>query len=320
MRKRLTTRLIVLSIGWIFLALVATAMMLGWLYRDHIEQHYDAHVFTHVEELIAAIAVDSDGQLSLYRQPTDPRFYRDQSGWYWQVMKGNEIVAHSQSLSDRFLEIQHLDFDENHGVQMMTGPGGHPDNGHHRLTIDIHAAQQPIQSGQWTLELIGRSVVSENGEVHVWVERDRFRAVRFAVEDVEMTLSIPGTAQTVIAVGACNSALPLRLNRSSSWGLTRDGRHKPELCAPGHKILSCWSAQSDLEAVIAKSGTSMAAPHVTGALALALSAREKSGELQWNAVQLRSALIRSVRGLPQRHHLGAGYGLLDTEKLMQLLA
>ncbi|RYH09191.1 S8 family serine peptidase [Tropicimonas sp. IMCC6043] len=202
----------------------------------------------------------------------------------------------------------------------MTGPGGHPDNGHHRLTIDIQASPQPIQPGQWTLELNGRSVVSELGEVHVWVERDRFRAVRFAVEDEEMTLSVPGTAQSVICVGACNSALPLRLNRSSSWGLTRDGRRKPELCAPGHQIVSCWSAQSDLEAVTAKTGTSMAAPHVTGALALALSAREKSGLPQWNAVQLRSALVRSVRGLPQRHHLGAGYGVLDTERLMQLLA
>lgn len=125
MLKRLTTRLVVLSIGWIVLGLLGTALVLSWLYRDHIAQHYDAHVFTHVEELIAAVAVDEQGQLRLYRQPTDPRFYRRESGWYWQVMNGGQVMARSTSLAERTLDIQHLNFDENHGVQLVTGPYGH---------------------------------------------------------------------------------------------------------------------------------------------------------------------------------------------------
>ena len=124
MLKRLTTRLVVLSIGWIVLGLLGTALVLSWLYRDHIAQHYDAHVFTHVEELIAAVGIDSQGQLELYRQPTDPRFYRSESGWYWQVMNGDEVLARSTSLAGRALDIQHLNFDENHGVQLVTGPFG----------------------------------------------------------------------------------------------------------------------------------------------------------------------------------------------------
>ena len=125
MRKRLTTRLIILSIFWIILTLLATVLLITWLYQDHIEHHYDAHVFTHVEELIAAVSVDTDGQPELVRQPTDPRFYREGSGWYWQVMVGDEPMARSGSLGDRTLNIGHLDFDENHDVQLMQGPSDH---------------------------------------------------------------------------------------------------------------------------------------------------------------------------------------------------
>lgn len=202
----------------------------------------------------------------------------------------------------------------------MTGPGGHPDNGHHRLTIEIHASPEPIRPGEWRLEMTGRSVVSDLGAVNVWVERDRTRAVQFLVESEEMTLSVPGTARTVICVGACNSSLPLRLTASSSWGLTRDGRRKPELCAPGMAIISAKSNEDDLAATVAKTGTSMAAPHVAGALALVLSARAAAGQPQWNAVQLRNALETTARSVPRRHHPGAGFGVLDVEALMQRLA
>ncbi|MBT8039916.1 MAG: sensor histidine kinase [Xanthomonadales bacterium] len=124
MRRRLTSRIIILSVFWVAIALVATAALLTWLYRDHIEQHYDAHVFTHVEELIADVTVRPDGQPYLYRQPTDPRFYRANSGWYWQVVIGGRILAKSDSLGDRDLDISELNFDENHDAQILLDPLG----------------------------------------------------------------------------------------------------------------------------------------------------------------------------------------------------
>lgn len=119
MRKRLTSRIIILSVFWVVFALAATALTLTWLYRDHIEQHYDAHVFTHVEELIADVMVDEEGLPYLHRQPTDPRFYRENSGWYWQVMVGGQVLAKSESLGNRLLDISHLNFDENHDAQIL---------------------------------------------------------------------------------------------------------------------------------------------------------------------------------------------------------
>lgn len=124
MLKRLTTRLISFSIIWIVLALLATLLVISWLYRDHIEQHYDSHVFTHVEELVAAVSVNQHGTPLLLGEPTDPRFFRPQSGWYWQVMVGRDYLARSGSLEDQAVDISHLNFDENHDVQSVMGPFG----------------------------------------------------------------------------------------------------------------------------------------------------------------------------------------------------
>ena len=64
----------------------------------------------------------------------------------------------------------------------------------------------------------------------------------------------------------------------------------------------------------------MAAPHVTGALALALSHRQKQlGKPQHNAVQLRAAVNRTANpgGL---HDPAFGYGRLDALALFNDLA
>jgi subtilisin family serine protease len=69
----------------------------------------------------------------------------------------------------------------------------------------------------------------------------------------------------------------------SSKGPTGDGRAKPDLVAPGERILSAGagkmrdraSAKSAPFDYIEHSGTSMAAPHVSGAIAAFLSVRRE---------------------------------------------
>jgi signal transduction histidine kinase len=123
MNKSLTKRIISLSIIWIVITLVVTGVLLGRFYRDHTEGHYDAHVFTHVEELIAAIETDADGHLVLSRTPTDPRFHRLDSGWYWEVFNGGGSLQRSASLGGNHLDISEIILDENHEVQPLYGPG-----------------------------------------------------------------------------------------------------------------------------------------------------------------------------------------------------
>lgn len=198
---------------------------------------------------------------------------------------------------------------------------GYRDNGDSRLTLRVVPQASPIQHGVWKLAVHGRNVASPLGVVDVWVERSQSRAIRFKTHDERMTLSVPGTAKTVITVGATDTQKPWRLNPSSSYGPTRSGHLKPDICAPGFEIKSAKAGQDDPNATIALSGTSMAAPHVVGALALALSRIAKTpGAEMPNAVQLGSALRRTVQGGRLGvHHPGSGYGLLDAEALFKTL-
>ncbi|MFH1146455.1 MAG: S8 family serine peptidase [Pseudomonadota bacterium] len=79
----------------------------------------------------------------------------------------------------------------------------------------------------------------------------------------------PGTAKNVITVGAVNSE-DFSMTTFSNWGPVDDGRIKPEIVAPGaqksedHGVTSCLPG--DIYGVC--QGTSMAAPAVSGGIAL----------------------------------------------------
>jgi subtilisin family serine protease len=100
--------------------------------------------------------------------------------------------------------------------------------------------------------------------------------------DANMDLSIgdPANLEEAIAVGSVHKESPQRYGISwfSSRGPTADGRQKPDLVAPGERILSCrhdiggGSATID-ELYVEMGGTSMAAPHVSGLIAGFLSVR-----------------------------------------------
>jgi subtilisin family serine protease len=86
------------------------------------------------------------------------------------------------------------------------------------------------------------------------------------------------------------------------------------------EIVAAQAGGADHEAAVAMSGTSMAAPHVTGALALVLSHRAKTDPAnQYNAQQLRQALNRTARNRAGFHHEGYGYGVLDARALFDRL-
>jgi len=124
MHRSLTTRIVAMSIIWIVVALLVTSLILRHLYRDHIEEHFDAHVFNHVEELVAAVEAGPDGVLQMAGQPTDPHFFRLNSGWYWEVLKDGEPLGKSISLGQDTLDLQALEIGETRDVQSIRGPQG----------------------------------------------------------------------------------------------------------------------------------------------------------------------------------------------------
>lgn len=104
--------------------------------------------------------------------------------------------------------------------------------------------------------------------------------------NMDLSIGDPANLDEAIAVGSVHKANPHTYGVSyfSSRGPTADGRRKPDLVAPGEKVLSAMSgakrgapgANAEAEALyVEMSGTSMAAPHVSGVLAAFLSVRRE---------------------------------------------
>ncbi len=135
----------------------------------------------------------------------------------------------------------------------------------------------PAPSGVWKIKLVNTGV--RPVDFHAWIERDdsgrgrsRRQQSRFAAAQADPGYTLAGlaTGQNTIVIGAYNSATH-EVCRYSACGPTRDGRSKPEVCAPaeelptGRGILSASSARS---LPTRMNGTSAAAPFVTGLVAL----------------------------------------------------
>lgn len=101
--------------------------------------------------------------------------------------------------------------------------------------------------------------------------------------NMDLSIGDPANLDEAIAVGSVHKVNPHTYGVSyfSSRGPTADGRRKPDLVAPGERILSASHRFKKSDHPVAKdlyvsmSGTSMAAPHVSGILAAFLSQRRE---------------------------------------------
>jgi subtilisin family serine protease len=138
-----------------------------------------------------------------------------------------------------------------------------------------------------------------------------------------MTINDPGNAELAITVGSTHRDMPhvYGVSYFSSKGPTGDGRLKPDLLAPGEKILSC-AAGRKLEAARNKegecdyaedSGTSMAAPHVSGVIAAFLSIRR---EFIGRPERVKEIFLSTATDL-NREVAFQGRGLVDLMRAIQ---
>jgi serine protease AprX len=138
-----------------------------------------------------------------------------------------------------------------------------------------------------------------------------------------MTINDPGNAELAITVGSTHREMPhvYGVSYFSSKGPTGDGRLKPDLLAPGEKILSC-AAGSKLEGAKEQaddcdyaedSGTSMAAPHVSGVIAAFLSIRR---EFIGRPEQVKQIFLSTATDL-KREATFQGNGLVDVMRAIQ---
>ncbi|MCS7219685.1 MAG: S8 family serine peptidase [Anaerolineae bacterium] len=200
-----------------------------------------------------------------------------------------------------------------------------------------------LSSGTWRLILYGNNVVS--GRYDGWIQG----CCDWTNPDNQMRVGMPGTARSAITVGAyttknrwtdvtgAGQSIPATIGAIaafSSDGPTRDGRLKPEITAPGQMICSTFSGQSPVGAYSSMypstsyvcqdgrhgiaQGTSMSAPHVTGAVALLLSLNRSLDAMQLKELLTRHARSDSFTGTIPNHRWG--YGKLDVPAAARAVA
>ncbi|WP_376956556.1 S8 family peptidase [Azospirillum sp. A26] len=148
--------------------------------------------------------------------------------------------------------------------------------------------------GEWTIRL--RTLDDGPVDYHAWIERSDAGQAQFAQPVASHILGSISTGHSTIIVGshdAHSTGTPISF--FSSAGPTRDGRQKPDLSAPGHRVKAAWSRT--VTGVVEKYGTSMAAPAVTGLIAL-IYARSIRKRLPMDTAILRERLIRMVHRDP----------------------
>jgi subtilisin family serine protease len=128
-----------------------------------------------------------------------------------------------------------------------------------------------------------------------------------------MSVGDPGNLEDAIVVGSVHKERPHTYGTSffSSRGPTADGRMKPDCVAPGERILSVRNdartlgANATIEDLYTEmSGTSMAAPHVSGLIAAFLSKRQ---EFIGRPDDVKEILLKNCTDLGrQRNMQGAG--------------
>lgn len=197
--------------------------------------------------------------------------------------------------------------------------------------LNAHSDLQVIHGVNLSLSLdhdlrnyaVGRSPIcnecerlSRNGVVVVAAagnEGQASYATRDGVRSGFRTVAItdPGNAEEIITVGSTHRYEPHTYGVSyfSSRGPTGDGRLKPDLVAPGEKIL----APALNEGYEAKDGTSQAAAHVSGAAALLMS---RHRELIGQPERVKRILCQTATDLGRERYF-QGAGMVDVLRALQ---
>jgi subtilisin family serine protease len=215
-----------------------------------------------------------------------------------------------------------------HGVNMSVGYDFDPEW--------FACGQSPLCVEVNRLVRSGVVVVVAAGNTGYIFEQTAFRGVVAA--GASLTINDPGNADLAITVGSTHRESPhvYGVSYFSSKGPTGDGRLKPDILGPGEKILSCASAAIaaskrspewdafDAEATkknpkvtigryVQQSGTSMAAPHVSGAIAAFLSIRR---EFVGQPEDVKRVFLNSATDLKRERYF-QGSGLVDLMRAIQ---
>ena len=191
-------------------------------------------------------------------------------------------------------------------LAVITSDGRTPWRGASRIHIRLGPGKgDRIRFGAWKVLLENQDPdpAAPAVQIDAWIERtlpiqqDDAGRSRLWGNDVtdRCSLTIPATSRRIIAVGATgpldDSGKVAGIYARSGHGPTRDGRFKPDVVAPGVNVCAPAPIAPDGSNRALFTGTSAAAPHVTGVVArlLARNAYLTTGDI--HEVLVRTAVM-----------------------------
>ena len=252
----------------------------------------------------------SENELEIWYEPQD-RFaisIRPPDGdWIGPVLPGEFLENHQ--LPDRTL------------ISIYNEPH-HPTNGANYIATYLTPFLGSdliigVPAGVWQVRLHG--LVIRDGAFHAWIERDDpadlgdgsyFWPSFFTEASHVDTSSVSSLACGQRVVSVANLDEPRRrAHITSSQGPTRDGRPKPDIAAPGTRIVAANGFGDPGDPWIEMTGTSMASPYVAGVIGLMLAA-----EPTLTAAQILGIIKATARPLPGATYQWAndlGFGVIS---------
>lgn len=186
------------------------------------------------------------------------------------------------------------------------------------IYFDFIPQQSYVNSGVWTFVLEPVKIVTGNYYFYLPSSVVLNSGTRFFVPTPEVSLTIPSTAKKVITVGAYNSIYDsyadfsgrgYRLENTME-SLTASESVKPDIVAPGVDI----TVSNGTGGTVSLTGTSFAAPFVTGAAALMMEwGIVKGNDPYLYGEKVRAYLrrgARPLRGETDYPNARVGYGAL----------
>ncbi|HWZ04137.1 MAG TPA: S8 family serine peptidase [Mucilaginibacter sp.] len=231
-------------------------------------------------------------------------FNNDQNRWEWYGLPGDTVDYNFGFYGIRTRQFDQIAFNAPYYLIVESAGNAHaypgPDVGQDYYGFKSDTNQTIVDKGPRP------ATISSNGGYDV--------------------ISTTGNAKNILTIGAVNplpngpaSSKDISIAYFSSWGPTDDGRVKPDIVADGVDVTSAGSASSST--YITLSGTSMAAPNVTGSLYLLQEYYAK----KHNGTFMRAATLKGLACHTAYDAGNAGpdyiygWGLLDMKKAAQAL-
>ncbi len=102
--KSLRVRFMFAALLWVSIATAVAGFFISYLYRSHLTEQFHNELDIHLIELARLSETDANGNPTLDRPLSDPRFQMENSGFYWQIARVGYTTLKSPNLGGKELD------------------------------------------------------------------------------------------------------------------------------------------------------------------------------------------------------------------------